>query len=144
MTTTTVGHFDIAEQLAPVPATREEATTEAWVRHYAAVALAAHAAFVDALHTLAPSPEPGSRPDLGYLTQIANSSTAAAHALLVLNGAEEDELWDLTPEAGALNGEYIDWLAEVLAAAGINPHDLYPAFEAADFTSPSRLAEVSR
>jgi hypothetical protein len=137
-------YLDIAERLAPVPASQAEATTRAWVRHYAAVALAAHAAFRDALPTISACPDLGSRPELGYLAQIANSSTAAAHALLVVTDDEEQtDLWDLTPEAGALNGEYLDWLAEVLDVVGINPADLYPWFNAADFRSPSQLAAVT-
>ena len=35
--------FDAAELLAPPPATRIASTTAAWLRHYAALGLAAHA-----------------------------------------------------------------------------------------------------
>lgn len=127
--------FFTAERLAPEPASRETATVEAWTRHYAALALAAHSAFDAATHTVPSNPEPGSRPDIGYLITIAVASTAAACALNHSATVAHD-LWDLTPEAGALNGEYVDWLAETLDLLGVNPADLYPAFNGADFRSP--------
>jgi hypothetical protein len=128
-----------AERLAPTPDSRD-ATVEDWIRSYAALALAAHAAFQGALPPSGSKVAPGSRPDLGYLISIAVSSTAAAVALDTPREAVTEELWALTPEAGALNGEYIDWLTDTLDRLGINPADLDPAFEAADFKSPSRPA----
>lgn len=132
--------FTAAERLAPAPQRRDDATRDQWIRVHAANALAAHAAFRDAIETLPPNPERGSRPDLGYLMLIATSATAAALVLVVQDGDIGRHLWDLTPEAGALNGEYIDWLAETLDAVGINPADIDPTFEAAYFRSASRPA----
>ena len=83
---------------------------------------------------------PGSRPDIGYLMQTAVAATAAACAATWGGNQLAAELWDLTPEAGALNGEYVDWLAEQCDTCGINPADLYPWFTAADFNSPSSTA----
>src|SRR5205085_7809750 len=70
--------FDVAKRVAPRPQTIDDATAERWTRHHAALALAAYAAFHDALSTLSPTPEPGSRPGLWYLCQTAVASTAAA------------------------------------------------------------------
>lgn len=123
--------LNAAEKLAPPPADKN-ASRKDWARHYAALALAAHAAFRDQLPTIPRNPEPGSRPELGYLSLIATSSTAAAVALLVKPKVAR-KLWNLTPELGALNGEYVDWLAERLAELGINPVDLYPWFSPGDF-----------
>jgi len=128
-----------AERLAPTPDSRD-ATVEDWIRSYAALGLAAHAAFRATLPSLRPGGVRGSRPDLGYLITIAVSSTAAAVALDTPREAVTQELWALTPEAGALNGEYIDWLTDTLDRLGINPADLDPGFDAADFKSPSRPA----
>lgn len=136
--------FHIAERLAPVPDSRGDylvgdpaPLTSAWDRHYAALALAAHAAFREELATIPEDPEPGSRPELSYLMAIATSATAAVIAL-GRPARVYDELWDLTPECGALNGEYIDFLADVLDRHGINPADIYRWFNAADFESVSR------
>jgi hypothetical protein len=130
--------FDAAERLAPQPETREEATTEAWLRHYAAQAMAAHAAFRDALPPMWPSPDMESRPELGYLVTIGVASTTAAIALSTRPADVAGLIWDLTPEAGALNGEYVDWLADLLDHHGINPADIERHYNAADFNSVSR------
>lgn len=129
--------FHAAERLAPEPKRREDATRQDWIRVHAANALAAYTAFRDALRTIPDKPEPGSRPDLGHLMLIATSATAAT-AGLVFDRLSARRLWDLTPEAGALNGEYIDFLAEVLDTHGINPADIDPEFNAADFRSVSQ------
>lgn len=134
--------FLAAERLTPDPKTRDDATVEYWIRKYAALGLAAHTAFRDALDTLEPKPEPGSRPDLGHLSAIATSATAAAVALTghivgATGTAIDGELWDLTPELGALNGEYYDWLTETLDAMGINPADIDHHLDATDFESRS-------
>lgn len=129
--TDTFDPFEAADRLAPLP-DRREAPTSAWVRHYAALALAAHAVFRANLDTLRAA-APGSRPDLGYLMLVATSATAAAAALHLPRNVP-GHLWDLTPECGALNGEDIDWLAETLAGLGVNPADIYRWYEAADFT----------
>jgi hypothetical protein len=125
-----------AERLAPEPPTREEATTDGWVRHYAAQGLAAHAAFRDALPALGSKPAPGSRPDLGELIAAGMYATAAAVALTEPRERVAQKLWNLTPELGALNGESLDWLAETLDGLGVNPADIDRAFESADFRSP--------
>jgi hypothetical protein len=134
----------IAERLAPAPIARPELFHETeqaavWERHYAALALAAHAALREESRTLPANPEPGSRPDLGYLSFIATSATAAVIAL-IYPGTAVYKLWDLTPELGALNGEYVDFLADLLDNHGINPADIYPDFEAGDFQSIARFA----
>lgn len=143
MTDTVHPAFATAERLAPEPASRDTATVEAWTRHYAALALAAHSAFDAALRTVPRDPEPGSRPDIGYLIAIAVASTATAVALTATPNEVAHTLWDFTPEAGALNGEYVAWLAETLDGLGVNPADLYPAFNGDDFRSP-RAEEVTR
>lgn len=127
--------FAVAERLAPEPVTRDAATVETWTRHYAALALAAHAAFHSAIRTVPRNPEPGSRPDVGYLITIATASTAAAVALTATPGEVAHALWDFTPEAGALNGEYEEWLVTSLDELGINPADIDPRYNGADFRS---------
>lgn len=127
--------FAAAERLAPLPETREEATTEVWLKHYAALAMAAHAAFRDAISGPRQT-EP--RPELGYLMEIATSATAAAVALSTPVSGAPGLIWDLAPELGALNGEYVDWLAILLDNLGINPADIERHYEAADFNSVSR------
>ena len=121
-----------ADRLAPQPATRDTATRDAWVRHYAAQALAACAHLRAECRNLPPDPEPGSHPDIGYLGMLAQASMAAAVAFLgPLNAPTL--LWDLTPEAGALNGEWEDWLTDVLVRYGINPGHIDPDLDPADF-----------
>ncbi len=137
--------FAVAEQVAPEPVNRDAATVDGWARHYAALALAAHAAFRDACDSLPRNPEPGSRPDIGYLALIGNTATAAAVAILSPGEGQDvaETLWDFTPELGSLNGESVDWLATTLDARGVNPADLYRWYEAADFRSPSINAGAS-
>jgi hypothetical protein len=132
--------FDAAERVAPEPTDRDTATVDQWVLHYCALALAAHTAFRDALRSLSPTPEGGSRPDLGYLVTVAVSATAAAIALTTPPAEVAGVLWDYTPEAGALNGEYLDWLDETLDRLGINPADIDHHLDTADFRSPSNAA----
>jgi hypothetical protein len=107
-------HFADAAELAPRPVDRATATAETWGVHYAARALAANAAFKDELDDMDDLPPAGEemrgRIDLGALVAVATSSTAAALALLEPGTAVGTDLWDLTPECGALNGEYIDRL----------------------------------
>lgn len=130
--------FAVAEQLAPIPATREQATTQAWIRHYAALSLAAFAALHQEVANLPPNPQPGTRPDIGYLSMIGVTALAAAHAH---TGSDaRADLWDLIPEAGALNGEWEEWLAETLDRHGINPADIDPRYNSGDFNTPSRAA----
>ncbi len=145
------GHTPIeaADLLAPQPASRGEATVDAWVRHYAAFALAAHAQFRHGMNrhlaaTAAGTAEHGTRPDLGWMCIAAVHATSAAVALLVSSpDLAATRIYDLTPEAGALNGEWLDWLGETLDAYGINPADIDPYFRAVDFHSPSRQTTVS-
>lgn len=135
--------FAIAERLAPVPGTREAATADAWIRHYAALALAGTAVFDDAVRTIPAGAAPGSRPDIGYLATMVNAAIAAAYAFQHIEDYAPG-LWDLTPEAGALNGEWVDWLAETLDRYGINPADIDPRFVAADFRSTSQAGAVTQ
>ena len=128
--TVTVDHaaFTTADCLAPHPA-RADAPVADWIRHYAALALAAH----DTFHTLPRDPAPNSRPELGYLVLIADAATAAAAALVLDRKDMPTHLWDLSTAGGALNGENVDWLAETLAGLGVNPAALCAGFDAADF-----------
>lgn len=133
--------FAAAQRLAPEPEKREDATAEAWLKHYAALAMAAHAAFRNALPGIRAKREDYG-PELGYLVTIGVTATAAAIALSSpSHEAAAKEIWDLTPELGALNGEYVDWLADLLDNLGINPADIERHYEAADFNSVSRPAE---
>ncbi len=134
--------FAVAEKLAPVPATRDEATTEAWVRHHAATGLAAFTEFHRASLAGFGRREPGSRPDLGYLVGLGVAATHAAIALSEPAVTASGRLWDLTPEAGALNGEWEEWLADTLDRHDINPADINPAYATADFNSPSQTERV--
>lgn len=126
--------FDIAEHLAPVP--DQGATADDWTRHYAALALAAWAAFHAAMGT-------DEARDLGYLSLIGTSATAAAIALTSPHDTAPDFLWDHTPEAGALNGEWEQWIVQKLDALGVNPADIHPSYVAGDFRSPSQRGAVA-
>jgi hypothetical protein len=139
------GHaaFLAAERLAPGPTSRDEATTEGWSRHFAALGLAACVAFYDALPLLGSKPLPGSRPELGYFAMVSASATAATVALTAAREDVTGLIWDLTPEAGALNGEWVEWLTETLDRLGVNPADIDHRLAAADFASTSRAEEVA-
>lgn len=134
--------FVTAERVAPLP-NDPDASREEWARHYAATALAAHVAFLAVLKTVPERPEPGSRPTLGHMAAIMTSAAAAACALVTAPEKVARWLWNLTPELGALNGEYIDWLAETLDNFGVNPADIDPAFNPADFRSPRQAGGVA-
>lgn len=123
-----------AAELAPVP-DRSDADPKLWVRHYAAQAMAAHAAF-----RLVERIDPG--PNLGYLALLGTAATAVVVAIMEPAEVVSHALWDVTPEAGDLNGNWIGFLADTLEAHNINPADLYPWFEAKDFTSPVRLPRI--
>lgn len=148
MATTTASPLNAADRIAPAPTSREGANRTTWVKHYAAQALACWATFRAEHRNLTPNPEPGSRPDLGYLTLAAVSATTVVAALVAPDGyhpgndydhADTPKLiWDLTPEAGALNGEWEEWLAEVLVCYGVNPGDIDPDLDPADFTEAMR------
>ncbi len=127
-----------AERLAPPPDTEAESTRGVWYRYHLAHAFAAYVAFHNTLPTVGRNTEPGSRPELGYLSGMAVASTHAA-ALLQPDGdpwtSAGATMWHLTPELGALNGEYYDWLMDRLDEAGINPADIDHRLTAADFRS---------
>lgn len=124
-----------AHDLAPVPETRDQATRDVWVRHYAAEALAAFAGF----HAVTRDVRRGDdRPDIGYLISLAVASMTAAFALSTADSDLPGQLWDLTPEAGALNGEWEEWLTATLDRLGVNPADIDDRYTAGDFRSPSR------
>lgn len=122
-----------AAELAPVPAVGAEPAE--WVRHYAAEAMAANAAFRLLMGT-----DRGE--ELAYLSLLANAALAAAVALEAPSETAARVIWELTPEAGALNGEWVGHLADTLEAHDINPADLYPWFEAKDFAAPVRLPRI--
>jgi hypothetical protein len=136
----TTRHLNRAAELAPTPTSRGHATRGAWIRHYAAQALAANVTLRHTIHDLPANPQPGSRPDIGYLAALANAATAAAAAL---TAASPDParaarlIYDLSPDAGALNGEWDDWLNETLVVYGINPADIDPDLSRDDFTGPT-------
>ncbi len=118
-----------AHDIAPPPNMEEEATTETWMRYYVAQALATYTAFRDAVGTVEKDPVPGSRPDM---VSLAVASTAAAVAI---DGSPDvaAKLWELTPEHGALNGEWEDWLIERAVHLGINPAHINHYLDPADF-----------
>lgn len=137
----TANPFKVAARLAPVPS--ESGTVEDWVRHHTAHALAAWTVFDRETKFLHGHPTHGGRPEIGYLAALGVASTHAAVALSsVHRGPIATELYDLTPEAGALNGEWEEWLTDALDRLGINPADINDEYVASDFASPSRRAEV--
>lgn len=134
--------FDIASHLAPIP--DEHGTVDDWVRHHAAQALAAWTVFDREVRFYVGHPTQGDHPEIGYLSMLGVASTHAAVALSsVHRGPIATELYDLTPEMGALNGEWEEWLTDRLDALGINPADINDEYIAGDFRSPSRVAEVA-
>ncbi len=132
--------LNTAERLAPLPENRTDATREAWLRHYVAQALAAHVAFHAALPPVGAKPEPGSRPDLGYLIVLAVAATAAAIGLDTEPDQVAKRLWYLNPGCGGLNGEDVEWLTERADQLGINPADLDHRLDPGVFRSPSQIA----
>ena len=128
--------FTAAARLAPLPTDRYTATTADWIRYYAAQALAAFSTFHTEVAELTPSTEPGSRPDIGYLAVLGHTSVAAAVALETPTAFAATLLWDLTPEQGALNGEWEEWVADALERHGVNPAAIDPRYRAGDFTAP--------
>lgn len=126
--------LNVADQLAPIPESREKATKEDWIRHYAATALAAQVEFNRALRLPL-----GLRPDPGLIAALGVAANAVVCALLAESVDElPGDLWDLTPEYGALNGEWYDSAANVLDNHGINPAQIDPALRAVDFASEVR------
>lgn len=138
----TANPFAVAEHLAPVPSS-PDVDSDDWVRHYAALAVAAWAVFHRETQQIPANPEPGSRPDIGYLATLG---VASAHAGIAINTQREfvaNELWLYTPEQGSLNGEVEDWAVRTLDTLGVNPADIDDRYTAADFQSQSRAAEVT-
>ena len=134
----TANPFLVAERLAPVPA--DSGTVEDWVRHHAATSFAAWTQFRIDMR----QPVNDRSADPGLLSMLGVAALHAAVALSsVHRGPIATELYDLTPEAGALNGEWEEWLTDTLDRLGINPADINPEYVAGDFASPSRLAEVA-
>lgn len=125
--------FDAAARLAPRPQA-PDATYTAWCVHYLAQALAAFAAFDAECHRLSDLADAPDRPDLGWLAGLGVASLHAAAA--VMDGVSSAELWALTPDAGALNGEHEIWLARQLDRHRINPAAIDRRLNAADFKSP--------
>jgi len=118
--------FTAAARLAPEPAFRDEATAAGWLAHFAALGLAAHAAFRDAARVEA-NPDADSRPDLGYLLAIVNSATAAAVALVTPPEEVGAKLVDVSRDS-------VGWLIHTLyERCGINPAELCRWLDAADF-----------
>lgn len=136
MTDTQTEPLAVAELLAPVPTSRDSATHDDWLRHYAATALAAHATFLREMRHI-PKDGPG-RPELGYLAALSATAVGAVVAL-----TEEHDvagyLYDATPGYGANNGEDMERITAVLDRLGINPADIDPRYQLADFRSPSQL-----
>ena len=134
-----------ADVLAPAPENRDDATDQVWLRHYAAEGLAAVVGYRKALKTIVRKSPRGSRPDFGYLVHHAVACTMAAVQLAYpADGPvpHARRMWDLTPELGALDGEWEEWLTAVLDMHGVNPADIDPDLTAAGFKSPSRAAEI--
>lgn len=125
--------INTALRIAPPPASRGDATRDVWLRHFAALSLAAYATLRAETRDLPRDAEPGSRPDIGYLSLLASSSTAAAMALTHQNFRAPARIWDLSPSGGALNGEYEEWLDRVLVELGVNPGDIDPDLNPADW-----------
>ncbi len=140
--------FHAAQRLAPEPGNRDDATVEAWIRHWAARAAAANVAFRRALPSITATRDVAgqivARPELGYLAELGTAATAV---VIALNNHENYErgiataLWDLYPELGALNGEWTGYIDDVLDQHGINPADIDPDLAAEDFKSPSRATD---
>jgi hypothetical protein len=133
---TPIDRLNTAHTIAPTPG--EHGTRDDWMRHYAAQAMAAFSGFYDVTH----EPRTGSdRPEIGYLAIIGSTSVAAVIAIHAPSKHEQTRsLWDLNPDGGALNGEWEEYLTDVLDGLGINPADLNERYTATDFTSPSRAA----
>jgi len=134
--------FEAAHRLAPVPA--RDGGREDWVRHYAAQALATYAVFTEALRTVPRDPEPGSRPDLGWLSMLGVAATAAAVVLTTVPEDVPHNLYDLNPDGGALNGEWEHFLVGRLDQLGVNPADIDPRYQATDFRSPTAASRAGQ
>jgi hypothetical protein len=127
---TPIERLNLAHEIAPTPASVNAERAD-WIRHYAALAFAAQAAFRDQ--------EGQGGTELGYMALIGDAATSAAVALSYTSSHDQTvTLWDLNYDGGALNGEAAEWLVEVLDRLGINPADIDDRYRAADFRTPSR------
>lgn len=126
--------LNTAEGLAPRP--EDPTDRDQWIRYWTATGLAACAGFRRALSNHNQDAAIRGR-ELAYLSLLSVASVAAA-VPLVSPEQHLELLWDLTPEAGALNGEWEDWLTETLDKYGINPADIDDRLVARDFSSPTR------
>ncbi len=133
-----------AAEVAPQPAEKDGPDVrQAWARYFAAIALAADSAvrmMVSDRFGMTAEERSGKHPELGYLAMLAHGATSAAVPLLTDPAEHLELLWSLTPEAGALNGEWSEWLTERCVELGVNPAELDPFLQASDFDGPSRLA----
>jgi hypothetical protein len=130
---TPIDYLNRAHTIAPTPG--EHGTRDEWMRHYAAQALAAFAGFYQITHE---ARRGDNRPEIGYLAILGSTSVAAVIALDASHTEQTRVLWELNPDGGALNGEWEQYLTDVLDSLGINPADLDERYTASDFTSPSR------
>lgn len=130
---TPIDYLNRAHEIAPTPG--EHAIRDDWMRHYAAQALAAFAGFYAVTH----EPRTGEdRPEIGYLALLGHTSVAACIALDAPTTQTTRLLWEHDPNGDALNGEWEQYLTDVLDSLGVNPADLDGRYEARHFTSPSR------
>lgn len=136
---TPIDFLNRAHELAPTPG--EDGTRDDWIRCYAAQALAAFAGFYQVTHEVRRG---DSRPEIGYLALIGHTSVSAC---IALDHASSDHasavdvslaLWEHTPEGGALNGEWEQYIIDTLDRLGVNPADIDDRYDARHFTSPSR------
>lgn len=125
-----------SSNIAPQPKTEAEATTEAWLRHYAVRAQSLYAAYRVTMDAFFKSPT-GSEEyhrlgrQMGTQVESALAHQMVAYLLATtaaLPGADEraQGIWDLTPELGALNGEWEDQLAGLLGGLGIDWDGISP------------------
>jgi hypothetical protein len=132
---TPIDFLNRAHEIAPTP--DENGTRDDWKRCFAAQALAAFAAFYQVTHEVKTGDD---RPEIGYLALIGHTSVSAVLGLDAPADQLPTLLWEYTPEGGALNGEWEQYICYVLDRLGINPADLDERYDARHFTSPSRKA----
>lgn len=131
--------FVAAGRLAPQPKTREEATADGWARYYAAEAVATNAYLRQILNQDGPP-----KGDISFIVGVSVAATAVALALTTSREEIAEKLWDITPELGALNGEWEEEMIDLLDRLSVNPADIDPDLDPADFDSPSQREEANR
>lgn len=131
--------------VAPMPYDRENWTAENLIRHFAARAASlneatrqsvmSHPRDVESrafqravMQTARLSESASAHLAVAMLLRIVATRTAGIHRLVL---DTLDELWNVTPEAGALNGEWVDAANEILASFGIEGWRISP--EPCDF-----------